>query len=328
MGSNEMKTQPHVYIHQIGPWGERYLDEENLALLGEFASFTNDSMLEETPNDLEEKLSQADGILSLNGVGTDAITADLLKRTSSVKVAAISHWFHGLHDGAVPQWKNAGLTVIDSSDGNNYAVAQWTLGAIITGLFRFAELDRAMRAGEEWPEHEDTSSFLDGQRIGIVGLGRIGRLVAKLLGNFNVELVGYDAYVDAETAQAYGVEKIDLDELMTTSDIITFHLPVTDETKRLVTRRHIESIKDGALVVNSARTAVLEYDAFIDGLKQNRFRAVVDVFEPEPPPLDDPTRTLPNIVTTPHIAGSTRLMCKVSGRTAILALKGFFENAG
>ena len=318
-------SRPRIYIHRIGPWGSRYLTQSNLELLGQFADYTNDSLLEADPEDLADRLARTDGVLSLNGVGTEPITADLLARCPSVRVAAISHWFHGLHDSAVPEWRKAGLTVIDSSDGNNFAVAQWTLGAILGGLFRFTELDRAMRAGELWPEHEFSCSFLDGQRVGIVGFGRIGRLVAKLLGAFQVELVAFDPFVGAETMESFGTKKVELADLMSTSDVITFHLPVTPETKRIVTREHIESVKKGALIVNSARTAILDYEAFIQGLRESRFRAVVDVFEPEPPPLEDPVRSLPNIVTTPHIAGSTTLMCSVSGRTAILALKRFFE---
>ena len=116
-----------------------------------------------------------------------------------------------------------------------------------------------------------------------------------------------------------------LDELMRTATIITFHLPVTDETRRMVTRDHIESIRDGALVINSARTAVLDYEAFMRGLVEGRYRAVVDVYEPEPPLPDEPIRFLPNVVMTPHVAGSTSHMCRVCGRTAIDALRKWFE---
>jgi phosphoglycerate dehydrogenase-like enzyme len=319
-------SRPKIYIHAIGPWAERYLDEKNLRLLDDFADVINDGPLTATPDDLADRLRDVNGILSLNGVGAPDITPEIIADCPDLKVAAISHWFHGLHDTAVSAWKEAGLTVIDSSDGNNFAVAQWSLGAILTGMFRFNELDRAMRSGVEWPDHELTTEFLDGQRVGIVGLGRIGSLMAGLLSPFNAELVGYDAYVNAEQAAEMGVRWMDLDELMATSDIITFHLPVTDDTARMITRKHIESIPDGVLVVNSARTAILDHDAFMEGLIAGRFRAVVDVFEPEPPPLDDPIRSLPNVVMTPHIAGSSILMCRVSGRTAINALRSFFAS--
>ena len=316
-------SRPHVYIHRIGSWATRYLDETNLARLSSFADFTDDSALEHTPPDLAARLRRADGILSLNGTGAEDITAEVLKG-APVKVAAISHWFHGSHDRATQAWRNAGVTVIDASDGNNFAVAQWTLGAAITGVFRFAELDRAMRSGELWPEHHFTSTILDGHRVGIIGLGRIGRLVAGLFKPFNVDLVGYDNYVGPDQADALSVRWMPLDELMRTATIISFHLPVTDETRRMITRAHLESVREGALLINSARTAVLDYEAFCEGLKAGRFRAIVDVFEPEPPPLDDPLRSLPNVVMTPHIAGSTAHMCRVCGRTAIEALREWF----
>ena len=318
-------SRPRVYIHRIGPWGTRYLDSANIQRLAAFADYTDDSLLEAPPADLVERLRGADAILSLNGTGAPDITPDVLREAGSVRAAAIAHWFHGSHDTAVAWWREAGLTVMDASDGNNFAVAQWTLGAAITGVLRFAELDRAMRSGETWPEHEFSSGLLDSHRVGIVGLGRIGRLVAELFKPFNVELVGYDAYVGPEEAEALGVRWMSLEELMSTATIITLHLPVTDQTKRMITRAHIESMPRGALVINSARTAILDYEAFMEGLGRNRFRAVVDVFEPEPPPLDDPLRSLPNVVITPHVAGSTAHMCRVSGRTAIAALESYFR---
>ena len=316
-------NRPRIYIHRIGEWADRYLAGDNRARLASFADVVDDSALTAPPDDIADRLRDVDGILSLNGTGAPDITSDAL-RSSRIRVAAISHWFHGLHDTAVPIWRAAGVDVIDASWGNNAAVAQWTLGAVLTGVFRFAELDRAMRSGVEWPEHELSGHMLNGQRVGIVGLGRIGRLVAELLAPFHVEMVGYDRYVNEAAAAEFGVRWIPLDELMSTADIITFHLPVTEETTRMITRAHIESIKPGALVINSARTAILDYDAFREGLIANRFRAIVDVFEPEPPPLDDPLRLLPNITMTPHTAGSTAHMCRVCGRTAIEALRTWF----
>jgi phosphoglycerate dehydrogenase-like enzyme len=320
-------ARPRIYIHRIGTWGERYLAGDNRNRLSSFAEIIDDSPLTSSPDDLRERLNRADGILSLNGTGVDDITAEMLQ-DSPVRVVAISHWFHGLHDDAVPIWKSVGIDVIDSSWGNNVAVAQWSLGAAITGVFRFAEQDRALRSGEEWPDLQHSACMLDGQRVGVVGLGRIGRLVADLYKPFNVNLVGYDKYVTPAEAEEIGVRWLPLDELMRTSDIITFHLPVTEETTKIITREHLESVIDGALIVNSARTAILDYDAFLEGLVAGRYRAVVDVFEPEPPPLDDPIRSLPNVVATPHIAGATMHMNRVCGRTAIDALRSWFTERG
>jgi phosphoglycerate dehydrogenase-like enzyme len=314
-------AKPKIYVHRIGSWARRYLDDQNLARLAEFAEVVDDSPLEHAPDDIVASLKGVDGILSLNGSGAEDITAEALKSVGTVRVAAVSHWFHGSHDRAAKAWRSAGVNVIDASWGNNFAVAQWTLGAMLTGVFRFAELDRSLRAGELWPECQLTSSLLDGQRVGIVGLGRIGRLVAGLLKPFTVELVGYDKYVTPEQAAEFGVKWLALDDVMATADIVTFHLPVTDETTRLITRKQIESIRQGALVINSARTAILDYQAFCEALKRGQIRAIVDVFEPEPPPVDDVLRSLPNIVMTPHIAGATARMCHVCGRTAIAELR-------
>ena len=313
--------KPRVYVHRVGSWAPRYLDDQNRSRLADFAEIVDDASLDAAPPDIAHRLEGVQAILSLNGAGAEDITEDALRAVGTVRIAVISHWFHGSHDRATAAWRAAGVRVTDASWGNNFAVAQWTLGAMINGVFRVAELDRAMRAGEVWPDHHFTSSMLDGQRIGLVGLGRIGRLVAGLLQPFHVEIVGYDKYVTAEEASKFNVRWCPLEQVMATSDIISLHLPVTPETTRLITRAHIESIRKGALLVNSARTAILDYEAFRECLQKGLFRAIVDVFEPEPPPVDDPLRTLPNVVMTPHIAGSTARMCHVCGRTAIEELR-------
>ena len=221
-------ARPVIYVHRNGAWARRYFTEANQARLAEFADVIDDSPLEAAPPDLAAKIAKADGILSLNGIGAEEITPEIL-RGGKTKVAAISHWFHGSHDRGTAGWRSAGVHVIDSSDGNNFAVAQWTLGATITGVFRFAEHDRAMRSGEYWPEHEFASGVLDSHVVGIIGLGRIGRLVADLLKPFHVTLIGYDKYIGPEQAAKLGVRWMPLDEVMRTASIITFHLPVTDE---------------------------------------------------------------------------------------------------
>jgi phosphoglycerate dehydrogenase-like enzyme len=96
---------------------------------------------------------------------------------------------------------------------------------------------------------------------------------------------------------------------------------VTDETRGIIGRGELEAIRDGALVINSARAAILDGDAFRDELNKGRFRAVLDVYEPEPPPLDDVIRTLDNVVMTPHVAGNTRQMRADCGRLAVEALR-------
>ncbi len=320
-------VRPHVYIHRIGSSYEEYMTKENEALLKGFASVTSDGAVEGKPSfdHLLQALRGVDAVLSLNGVGAEDITEELLREVGTVKVAVISHYFHGNHDRATKAWREAGVEVIDASEGSNRAVAEWTLGAAITGMYRFAEYDRAMRTGVPWPD-SSMADQIDGKVLGIVGLGRVGRIVAKYFRHFDIEIIGYDAYVPEEEIKAMGVKPAGLMELMRSSDIITLHLPVTDETRGIIGRRELEAIGDGALLINSARAAIVDGEVFRKELAKKRFRAILDVYDPEPPPLDDVLRGLDNVVMTPHVAGNTRQMRADCGRIAIEALREYFRS--
>lgn len=318
--------KPKVYIHRIGPSYRDYMTDDNEEMLGSFATVINDGPVTEKIDraELVRKLGESNCLLSLNGNGATDITEDILLEAGTVEVAVISHYYHVLHDKAIRAWKSAGVEVIDASDGNNRAVAEWTLGAAITGMYRFLEYDRAMKSGVFWPDSSGADQ-LEGKTVGIVGLGRVGRIVASYLGIFDLELIGYDAYLSEQEIRDMGVEPVELMDLMRRSDIITFHLPVTEETRGLIDAKHLEAVKDGALIINSARAAIFDGRAFRAELARDRFRAVMDVYEPEPPPLDDPLRGLENVVMTPHIAGNTRQMRHDCGKIAIGAIREYFQ---
>jgi len=318
--------RPCVYIHRIGASYREYLTGENERRLKDFCRLINDGPESDpvSTSDLIEKLREADAILSLNGVGAEDITAEVLRAAGGVTVAVIAHYFHGPHDRAIEEWRRAGVEVVDASDGNNRAVAEWTLGAAITGMYRFAEYDRGMKAGVLWPSSPPADQ-LEGKVLGIVGLGRVGRIVARYFQTFEMEILGYDAYLSHKDLEGMGVKPCGLMELLRRSDILSFHLPVTDQTRGMIGRRELRAIKDGALVINSARAAILDGEAFREELLKGRFRAILDVYEPEPPPLDDVLRQLENVVMTPHVAGNTRQMRADCGRIAVEALRRYFE---
>jgi phosphoglycerate dehydrogenase-like enzyme len=316
--------KPRVYVHRIGSSYGEYMTQRNEELLGSFSEVRSHGAIEGVvpPGEVLDYLEGASAILSLNGNGAEDITGEMLAEVGTVRVAVISHYYHGNHDRARAMWEGAGVEVVDASDGNNRAVAEWTLGAAITGMYRFAEYDRALKGGEMWPSAR-VADQVQGKVLGLVGLGRVGRIVARYFQLFDVEIIGYDAYLPEERIRSMGIKPVGLQELMESSDIISFHLPVTDETRGLIGRRELDAIRDGALVINSARAAILDGEAFREELKTGRFRAILDVYEPEPPPLDDVLRTLDNVVMTPHVAGNTRQMRADCGRMAIESLRDY-----
>ncbi|MGQ9729698.1 MAG: hydroxyacid dehydrogenase [Candidatus Zipacnadales bacterium] len=320
-------TRPCIYIHRLMYLGyDEYMDAQNERLLAAFADVVNDAFLEQSPSPAEmaERLRGVTGILSLNGSGACDITTEALEAAGTVQVAVISHWWHGSHDQAAAMWRAAGVAVIDESDACNEAVAEWTIGAAIAGLRRFEQYDRELKSGTEWPSWRRASQ-LNGSTFGIVSLGRVGRLVARYLSVFDCRIIAYDPYIDPEVAEQLGVELVDLDTLLSTADVISLHTPVLPETTGMLGARELALIKDGAVLVNSARAALYDGKAFRAELAKGRFTAYLDVFDPEPPPLDDVLRTLSNVVLTPHVAGATPLMYRRCGRRAIERLRAWFS---
>jgi len=319
--------KPHVYVQRVGEWYPLYMHAENEARLREFATVTSAGDRAEplSPDELIRDLRGADGILSLNGIGAAEITTAVLDAVGTVQVAVIAHWFHGGHVPATAMWRAAGVEVIDASDAVTDAVAEWVVGAAIMGVRRLVEFDRALKAGSPWaePGRRDAGRLAESV-VGLVGVGRVGRVVARHLRGFGATVVGYDAYLPEEEAQSLGVRLASLEEVLRTADVVSLHLPVTDETRGLLGARELGWIRDGAVFVNSARAAVLDNDAFVAELRKGRFRAFLDVFPEEPLPLDDPLRALDNVFITPHIAGDTARMFRRCSRIAIERLRDYF----
>jgi phosphoglycerate dehydrogenase-like enzyme len=148
---------------------------------------------------------------------------------------------------------------------------------------------------------------LAGKTIGIVGLGRIGREVAKRARGFDMKIVYHDAFRPPPDAEReLGVEYRDLDALLQESDVVTLHVPATGKTKALIGARELEMMKPEAILVNTSRGPIVDHDALVDALRSKSIRAAaLDVYDPEPPQPDDPLLGLDNVTFSPHMAGVT-----------------------
>ncbi len=322
-----MRTS-HIYIHRAAEWYTLYMDAANEVRLRAFATVTTGGERAQpyTPAELTHELAGVDGILSLNGIGATEITTDVLNAVGTVKVAAVSHWWHGGHVPASAMWRAAGVEVIDASDATTEAVVEWVIGAAIMGVRRLVHYDRALKSGSLWAEPGRRNAGLLGQSVvGLIGAGRVGRAAARQFRHFGAPLIAYDPFLSAEDAAAYGIRRVALDELLATADVISLHMAVTDATTRMLGAREFARIKDGAVFVNSARSALYDTEALVAELRRGRFAAFIDVYDTEPLPLDDPLRTLPNAFITPHIAGDTNGMFLRCGRIAIERLRDWFE---
>lgn len=322
-----MIRRPHIYIHRAGDWYGLYMNAENEARLREFADVTTGGTRTEpyTPDELAQELRGVDGILSLNGLGAPEITTDVLARAGTVRVIAISHWWHGGHVPARAMWEAAGVAVLDASDATTEAVVEWVLGAAIIGVRRLVEFDRRLKSGELWAEPGRRDAGLLGEStVGLIGAGRVGRVAAERFRAFGATLIAYDPFLPNDDARALGIRRVSLDELLATADVISLHMAVSDATRGMLGAREFALVKEGAVFINSARSALLDTPALVAELRKNRFHAFLDVYDTEPLPLDDPLRTLPNAFITPHIAGDTNGMFVRCARIAIERLRHYF----
>jgi len=203
----------------------------------------------------------------------------------------------------------AGIVVTNSPGRNAVAVAEYTIGLMLDLLRRITASNRMVMA-DAWEFRrfsELEGSELKGRTAGLVGVGAIGREVARRLRAFEMRIVGYDPYADAALAASAGVELVSLDQLLGESDVVSIHAAVTPETREMIGAREIARMKPTAYFVNTARAAITDERALYEALRDRRIAgAALDVFVDEPVTRENPLATLDNVLVTPHLGGATR----------------------
>jgi phosphoglycerate dehydrogenase-like enzyme len=198
-----------------------------------------------------------------------------------------------------------GITVSSAVTGNALPVAEYTLAMILlVGKDAFAHRER-FRDTHAYPAPAETAATGNlGRRVGVIGASRVGRRLLELLRPFDFAVSLYDPYADAAEAAALGAEPLSLEDLLRRSDIVSLHAPDIPETHRMLDRKRLALIRDGGVLINTSRGALVDPHALTDELVAGRLSAVLDVTDPEPLPAGSPLYALPNVFLTPHIAGS------------------------
>lgn len=200
-----------------------------------------------------------------------------------------------------------GIAVSSAAWANALPVAEYTVASIIFAnkrILRIREDFRALRGAhfDLLDRYPDAGNYR--RRVGIVGASSIGRRVLELLRPFDFELLVYDPFLSPEHAAEYGARLVELDELCANSDVVSLHAPQIPETLHMLDERRLKLIRDGATVINTARGSLVDGEALAAELQRGRLFAVIDVTEPEVLPADSVLYDLPNVLLTPHIAGS------------------------
>ncbi|MFI9077759.1 hydroxyacid dehydrogenase [Streptomyces sioyaensis] len=199
-----------------------------------------------------------------------------------------------------------GIAVSSAAAANALPVAEYTLAAILFAnkrVLHSAHRYRSLRAPHDWQD-ELAGAGNHHRTVGVLGASRIGRRVIELLRPFDLRVLLYDPYVDAAEAARLGVTPAPLDALCAGSDIVTVHAPQLPATRHLLGAHELALLPDGATLINTARGSLIDPAALLPELLSGRLHAVLDVTEPELPPPDSPLWDLPNVLLTPHVAGS------------------------
>ncbi|UWZ59695.1 hydroxyacid dehydrogenase [Dactylosporangium aurantiacum] len=251
--------------------------------------------------DAGEALGRAEILIS--GWGCPRIDASVLDRAP--KLRACIHAAGTVKKHLDPVVFERGITVSSAAAANAVPVAEYTLAALILGAKQtFARARVYADNPAQFAAAARADTGLMGCTVGVVGASRIGRLVLDRLRTFDVTALVHDPYLSPRDARRLGADLVDLDALCRRSDLVTVHAPALPETRHLIDGHRLGLLRDGAVLINTARGVLVDTDALTRHCKDGRISAVLDVTDPEPLPTDHPLLRMHNVFVTPHIAGA------------------------
>jgi len=265
--------------------------------------------------DLLKALSGADAVIIRSATKIDA---EALAHAPGLRVVARAGV--GLDNVDVEAATKAGVMVVNAPSSNIVSAAEHAVALLLAVARNVPQAVASLRAGE-WQRSKFTGVEVCGKVAGILGLGRIGVLVAQRLAGFGMQVIAYDPYVPASRAAQLGVRLVGLDDLLAEADFISVHLPKTAETIGLIGERELHLVKPGVRIVNAARGGIVDEHALALALKDGRVAgAGIDVFTAEPP-AGNPLLEFPAVVATPHLGASTDEAQEKAGTQVIRSLR-------
>ncbi len=275
--------------------------------------------------ELKVKVSNVDAILSLL---TDKINADVLE-AAGTNLKIVANYAVGFDNIDLDAAASKNVAVTNTPGVLTEAVAEHSLALIMAVARKIVEADKYVREGKykQWEPQLLVGEEMFGKTIGIVGMGRIGSYLAKICAaGLEMKVLYQDMMRNDLMEGEFGITKVELDQLVRESDIISVHTPLTDETKHLIDKEEFGLMKTGAILINTSRGPVVSEVALIDALKSGKIAgAGIDVFEFEPE-ISEELMSCPNLVMTPHIASATtkarQSMSEIAAKNIIAVLSG------
>lgn len=254
------------------------------------------------PFTLREAIVGCSGVL----VRTAPMSPEVLSAGPNIRV--VSRHGAGIDNVDLDFCRTNGIRVTYAPEANTTSVAEHTVGLIVAAAKNMRSCDGSTRRGQFTVRNTDFGIELGGKTLGVVGLGRIGRLVArKTTRAFDMRVLGYDPYLASAEQDLDGVVRTSLEELLARADVVSLHVPLTSENRHLIGPEQLKRMRRGAYLVNCARGGVVDEEALASSLRAGHLAgAALDVFETEPLPADDPLTAMENVLLTPHMAAHTQ----------------------
>jgi len=310
------------------------LHPAGLKILEDAGAELHQLIADERPR-LEELLPGFDALIVRSATRVDAALLRAGRRLRVIGRAGI-----GVDNVDVATATEMGVLVVNAPTANLISATEHTFALLLTLVRNVAAADASVKSGA-WDRKRFLGAELEGKRLGIVGLGRIGQAVAARARAFEMEVGAFDPYLEASVAARLEIELLDLDALLAVSDVVTLHVPLTEQTRNLLSGERIATMKEGAYLVNCARGGVVNEAGLLAALEAGRLAgAALDVFAVEPP-ADLALVRHPRVVATPHIGAQTReaqervatqtakmVLASLEGSLAVTAVNLPFSTAG
>jgi len=271
-------------------------------------------------DELIEKIKECHALI----LGIEKITAEIMDQAKNLII--IARYGVGYDNIDIEAATKRGIIVTYTPHANSTSVAEHTFALILSLLKKIVEANLSIKSGE-WIGTKFVGVELEGKTIGIIGTGAIGKKVARIAKGFNMNILLYDIIKDENLERNLNAKYVDLKELLLNSDIVSIHVPLTPETRHMISEEEFKIMKKNAIIVNTARGEIIDEKALIKALKEKWIAgAALDVFEKEPPDEDNPLLKMDNVICTPHSAAFTidalKRMDKMIVEDVISALRG------
>ena len=298
----------------------RFQEQFDVTLNETGASYTSDQ--------IAEHIAGFEGIVT--GWGVSPITEKVMASADALQIIAHSagsvkqHLVGEVIDKYILPRQ---ICVFSANEAIAYNVAEYTIGAMIMTTRRWVDFILHTRSGK-WNRREVAAKApsLRGSTVGIVSASKVGRQVIKLLQSFEARKLIYDPYLSDWEAGTLGVEKVALNDLFATADIVTVHTPSIRQTNKMIGGEQLKLLRDGTTLINTSRGSVIDHDALLAEARTGRIFITLDVTTPEPLPPDSPFLGLPNVFVTPHVSGTGAYGYAKIGESTLAALEDFFAN--